>query len=350
MLLANVQTAHGGLGFENVGTVRLPRRLDGLLRSCLCLAATSHAGAVLVPYLVRNSHFLYLRDNDTFLVFDTLVQTSSGSSLNCSSCVENLQVVAQCAQTNGCNLTKCYGAATYSACCPACRDELQAATVCVGECSDSCVYATSNYYTSCLSSNPRCIPKCQQSLSGYASEVDGSANSYNVTYEHLQTADVSCQNIHEMYVTDACSIAGCCPDCIDEFESIMNCVVNEVVAEVVPSLQGELCDTSCSSRRSVRLLENDHGTAVNFFNLSSESNGFEVPNILDNCRRNLIEHVAFGDPANAAQDYTGCIQGRMMVVWDTTGGVNETSGAMATEYPLLGLILLPISLLASFLE
>jgi hypothetical protein len=203
---------------------------------------------------------------------------------------------------------------------------------------------------SCLSLSRGCIPRCQEALSVYSSETDGTT--YNVTYEDIQTADVSCQNIQEKYVTEACSIAECCPGCIDELEAIMSCVVNQVVAEVVPSLQGEVCDTSCTSRRNVRLLQINDGTVAQGFNPASESNGFEVPSVLDKCRRQLIEQVVFGDAANAAQQYTACLQGRMMAVWDAIGGVNETSAGKDTEYSLLGLIPMAIYVLTviSFLQ
>jgi hypothetical protein len=194
---------------------------------------------------------------------------------------------------------------------------------------------------SCLSLSRGCIPRCQEALSVYSSETDGTT--YNVTYKDIQTADD---------VTEACSIAECCPGCIDEFEAIMSCVVNQVVAEVVPSLQGEVCDTSCTSRRNVRLLQINDGTVAQGFNPASESNGFEVPSVLDKCLRQLIEQVVFGDAANAAQQYTACLQGRMMAVWDAIGGVNETSAGKDTEYSLLGLIPMAIYVLTviSFLQ
>jgi hypothetical protein len=265
-------------------------------------------------------------------MFATQASQNFGSSpLNCSSCVETLQVAAQCTETNSCNLTTCYGASTFNSCCPACRDELKAATTCVGECSDSCVYSTTTAYATCLSTTRGCMPKCQVALSAYATTIDNGTY-YNVTYEDLQNADLTCQSIHDDYVTEACGIAECCPACVGDFEAIMNCLVNEVVAELVPSLKGEVCDTTCSARR-LRFLQNANGGGSiggGLFDKGSDRNNSHNGNdglgFLNPCRKQLARQLAFGDVANAAQDYTSCLQGQMMILWTTAGnGTNHST-------------------------
>jgi hypothetical protein len=217
-----------------------------------------------------------------------------------------------------------------------------AATSCVGECSDSCVYSTTTAYTSCLSATRGCMPKCQAALSVYASTIDNSTY-YNVTYEDLQSANLTCQSIHDDYVTQACGIAECCPACVGNFESIMNCVVNEVVAELVPSLQGDVCDTTCSIRR-LRFLQDANGGGSSGGGLfdtgmgrNNGHNGSDGLGFLNSCRRQLVWQLAFGDAANAAQDYTSCLQGHMLVLWKTAGSrtnhsnTNGNQSANATE-------------------
>jgi hypothetical protein len=101
----------------------------------------------------------------------------------------------------------------------------------------------------------------------------------------------------------------------------MNCVINDIVAEIVPSLHGSVCDTSCSSSsRKFRFLETDK------YAPSTNDEGFDVPNVLGRCRSHLVEQVSFGDATNAAQAFTACIQDHMVTVLDAASlGNNNTA-------------------------
>eukprot|EP00934_Nitzschia_sp_Nitz4_P001773 Nitzschia sp. Nitz4//scaffold95_size97785//39218//40234//NITZ4_004664-RA/size97785-processed-gene-0.12-mRNA-1//1//CDS//3329560463//1773//frame0 len=74
---------------------------------------------------------------------------------------------------------------------------------------------------------------------------DGAWEDLKGTYDDINpVALTTCAGIQNQILDSSCEVMSCCEPCVDEYEDLMNCVVNDVLAYTARP-----CDLTCEARR-----------------------------------------------------------------------------------------------------
>lgn len=179
----------------------------------------------------------------------------------------------QCAQENGCNdesvLKDCLDNASslddLTECCPSCSDLFTTTTNCYSECLPNCLYEDTIKYAACIEVY-NCKDDCNTAVSQQAadaandasaaiSELEDGTISIDFTSLDIDNIDTSnlptCSDLESNFESDVCTTANCCAYCVDEFEVVAECLINDVLFESLLGQDSSSCDVECGESATV---------------------------------------------------------------------------------------------------
>jgi hypothetical protein len=164
--------------------------------------------------------------------------------------------------------------------------------------------------------------------------TENSDGSYDIDVgdlDDLSTADVTCENFEAQFSEDVCDLANCCPNCIDEFEAVAECIINEVIFDQLLDSE-ETCDVECGTNGGLNVPGKSGGRLLADLppppgdgNSPPQGDG-ELPppfRLLDKCRTEMAAYIAIGVPEKAYEAYFGCLM----------DGISKVGHGTQTEAP-----------------
>jgi hypothetical protein len=318
----------------------------------------------------------------------------------CSDCAEGSLSLIQCVYDNGCEYEQCLDDADSFSdileadCCPACADQFDTTLECFQDCLPECVYTTIVQYSACVEFH-NCQDDCQEEIDAEAADAqntvvtqleDGSYEFDLGALGDLSTEDVECSDFEEQFSTEVCALANCCPNCIDQFEDVAECIVNEVIfGQLLES--NTTCDVECGDNESVfqgfgkrqlqdvpvggqppgdgRSLQPPGGGQQPPGGQPGDGgpgDGIELPRpfrIFDECRNYMAAYFAIGKAELAYSAYMECLLGSVAKFADTlpimeegsptaapAEGDDESSGANEVAGSLLSVLMFNMAMKA----
>jgi hypothetical protein len=301
----------------------------------------------------------------------------------CALCAEGSLELIQCASENGCDYETCLDDAESISdlesgeCCPACSDKFSSTLTCFKECIPECVYTTIVQYAACAElkdCEEPCKAKIQVEAESAANDVVTQAEDGSYEFDlsdvgdlgnvgGVSTEDLTCTNLEEEFSEDVCDLANCCDECIDQFEDVAECIINEVVFEQLLNQSDSNCEVECGDNPSLfggwppsgegreRLLQPMPGDgALDDSNLPGngalegsnlpgngapgDGSGFSQEpfffNLFDRCRTDMAGYFAVGQAEGAYGAYLECLLGsvaRFSTSASEAGGIESPTAA-----------------------
>jgi hypothetical protein len=249
-------------------------------------------------------------------------------------------------------------------------------------------------YSACVEFH-NCQDDCQEEIDAEAADAqntvvtqleDGSYEFDLGALGDLSTEDVECSDFEDQFETEVCALANCCPNCIDQFEDVAECIVNEVIfGQLLES--NTTCDVECGDNESVfqgfgkrqlqdvpvggqppgdgRSLQPPGGGQQPPGGQPGDGgpgDGIELPRpfrIFDECRNYMAAYFAIGKAELAYSAYMECLLGSVAKFADTlpimeegsptaapAEGDDESSGANEVAGSLLSVLMFNMAMKA----
>ena len=284
----------------------------------------------------------------TLMAVLDLFQIHTQSEAACFSCLQQVPSTASCYQTNACNFTKCYEdgnkpnnfTAFVDTCCPQCADAILTTANCFSGCLPSCVRSTAIAFGSCASfPYYNCKETCQAYLlndtsagTAVARSAVPSSNSFfgNVgsqfqfgsSFNSSNLGDIICNVVDEVFNTTICPAARCCPYCIEQFDALEECILNDVLLGQVFQMNTS-CTIDCGTNKkwipSFRSLQTSN-TNNNGPNLTQVTAAYDA---IQTCQNLMSAYRAVNMNEAAYQAYVSCIQSALITL--PVQAMNNTS-------------------------
>lgn len=259
----------------------------------------------------------------------------------CSACTQSLEKARECVmgEDSSCDVAACIGGGfdlSLESCCPDCAGAVSEAVMCLAaSCFPDCLFESSFAYGVCLFQN---MEECQQSCMDVAAnspgiDLGGAGGTIGGGIVGGIVGELpTCEDMEEAYESLACPVASCCEECIEEFDGVSNCMVNELIMPIFMMQgdggddgQAEQCNLSCASDIGVRRNRRRHRGLES----GSGSNQDDIEDLLDKadvveaCRNQLAERMILATAgssdsttpvitgeaaANIGDAYVECIQ------------------------------------------
>jgi hypothetical protein len=246
-------------------------------------------------------------------------------------------------------LTKCFEETSsydelLESCCPECTELISNTTDCFADCLPECVENTTLTYVACVSFEPYgCEASCEAALEGYIEdasnefieEVEDGVYEVNLeSLSELDADDFTCANLEEAFSEEVCELASCCSYCIDRFEDVAECIINEVIYGQLLN-QNTTCEIDCGDNAQLEITDflpsggkrflqpspgsgsgnlppgGDLGDALltegAMFDIPADIPTFPLSQLLEECRRQMSASIAVGFGASAYDIYTECL-------------------------------------------
>jgi hypothetical protein len=302
----------------------------------------------------------------------------------CASCADQSIDLLQCGEDEECDYEACLTDASsfedIQGCCPGCTEKFDSTVACFDECLPDCVYETVVQYSACAMLR-QCETGCKAAIEEAAADADNTVVTlledgiYDIDFEELKgeleglsTDSLTCSFFEEEFETKICDIANCCPNCIDQFELVAECLINEVVyGQLLDS--DTTCDVECGDNdRSFsgwgngRLLQPDlpgdgppgdgppgDGDGPPIGDGSGLPEAFAV---FEECEMIMAAYMVLGEAEGAYDAYMSCLLGSLAQFADgdgtappTESPTEEASGHQGSTNQMLALTIGSIAFL-----
>jgi hypothetical protein len=175
----------------------------------------------------------------------------------------------------------------------------------------------------------QCETDCKAAVADAAADADNTVvtlledGSYDIDFaevqgkfEDLSTDSLTCSFFEEEFETKVCDLANCCPNCIDQFELVAECVINEVVYDQLLD-SDTTCDVECGNNDRMfpgwgngRILQpNLPGDGPPGDGLSAIGGG-DLPGAIaafEQCESLMAAYMALGQAEGAYDAYMSCL-------------------------------------------
>lgn len=83
-------------------------------------------------------------------------------------------------------------------------------------------------------------------IDGYELDLSSTGDLGNIG--ELSTSEVTCSTFEAGVSEEVCELANCCPNCIDQFETVVECIIHEVIMKELLGSDG-VCNVECGDNQ-----------------------------------------------------------------------------------------------------